>query len=477
MCTKRRIKCDLTQPTCKKCEKKGFTCPGYGPCIRWAGGVAIRGKLKGLTVPVLNHDSSHRQLRGPDKSAASEVTCASIQDVAISLWRPRPDQTLNESVWRFVEYYDKNIAGLMVWFDSADNYYRNSVLPRATNVPGLGLAVAAISAYHGSLRSEHETPQFAEAARDACLDLIRHHVGALTSRLEGGSRLSTQADLSEAEWMLAAIMMMSTYEMANGRSLAADSHRMAARTIVNVFAQHDACLSPVLDFLQNQLAILDVFSASTSFDLSDVENTILPPSSMDRSLFAQYLRLLHSITLTSRRMMAAEDTADIAGYANAFTSASIRTQFEQARGATLMAAGRLALQSPVIERDFIRMVDIHHHTGILYAYRSLGMVTSETKDREICLDRLFEQIAALENPVFCAQNLPWPAFVAGTESHGNAQRQGIIITLLATTTNATGFRHLLDVLHFLRLFWAGEDPDWQPLAQDMQQKGLRLLAV
>ena len=439
--------------------------------------MAIRGKLKGLTVPVLDAQSSHRQLRGPDKSAASEVACPSIQAAAISLWRPRPNQNLTESVWRFVEYYDKNIAGLMVWFDSADNHYRNCVLPRATDIPGLGLAVAAVSAYHGSLRSEHETPQFAEAARDACLDLIRHHAGALTSRLEGGSRLSTQADLSEAEWMLAAIMMMSTYEMANGRSLAADSHRMAARTIVNVFAQHDSCSSPVLDFLQNQLAILDVFSASTSFDLSDVENTILPPSSMDRSLFAQYLRLLHSVTLTSRQRMATEDIADIACDTNAFTPASIRTQFEQARGATLMAAGRLALQSPVIERDFIRMVDIHHHAGILYAYRSLGMVMSEMKDRDICLDRLFDQIAALETPGFCAQNLPWPAFVAGTESHGDAQRQETISTLLVTTTNATGFQQLLDVLHFLRLFWAGENSDWQPLAKDMQQKGLRLLPV
>ncbi|PSR84031.1 hypothetical protein BD289DRAFT_434998 [Coniella lustricola] len=35
-CMKRRIVCDLTTPTCKKCEKKGIDCPGYGTRFRFA---------------------------------------------------------------------------------------------------------------------------------------------------------------------------------------------------------------------------------------------------------------------------------------------------------------------------------------------------------------------------------------------------------------------------------------------------------
>ncbi|KND87326.1 hypothetical protein TOPH_08055 [Tolypocladium ophioglossoides CBS 100239] len=91
--------------------------------------------------------------------------------------------------------------------------------------------------------------------------------------------------------------------------------------------------------------------------------------------------------------------------------------------------------------------------------------------------KLFEQFAALEDPTLCAQNLPWPAFVAGTECHGDHERQETIAKLFTTITDATGFRHFLDVLKFLRMFWAGDHPDWQPLAREFQQKGFRILAL
>ncbi|KAK2596429.1 hypothetical protein N8I77_013319 [Diaporthe amygdali] len=37
-CTKRRIVCDLTEPKCNKCAKKGLDCPGYGIRYRFADG-------------------------------------------------------------------------------------------------------------------------------------------------------------------------------------------------------------------------------------------------------------------------------------------------------------------------------------------------------------------------------------------------------------------------------------------------------
>lgn len=40
-CTKRRIVCDLTPPKCKKCEKKGLECPGYGVRYRFTDGKTV----------------------------------------------------------------------------------------------------------------------------------------------------------------------------------------------------------------------------------------------------------------------------------------------------------------------------------------------------------------------------------------------------------------------------------------------------
>lgn len=135
-CTRRRIRCDLAQPACKKCNKRGLECPGYGPRLRWAGGVAVRGRLKGRNLPVLEQGTGGAEKTDakPGPETGPETGRAADDDGG-------PDLTLRKSARAFIEYYDHNIAGLMVWFDTADNDYRRRVLPLAANAPGLRLAV------------------------------------------------------------------------------------------------------------------------------------------------------------------------------------------------------------------------------------------------------------------------------------------------------------------------------------------------
>ncbi|CBY01031.1 similar to C6 zinc finger domain containing protein [Plenodomus lingam JN3] len=60
-CSRRRIICDRGEPTCQKCTKKGIECSGLGR-IRFAEGVARRGQLKGLKVPVRKNDPAKETL-------------------------------------------------------------------------------------------------------------------------------------------------------------------------------------------------------------------------------------------------------------------------------------------------------------------------------------------------------------------------------------------------------------------------------
>jgi hypothetical protein len=60
-CRRRHVKCDRILPTCAKCAKKGVQCLGYQKPLRWAEGVAVRGKLKGKSRPVV--DSQYFELR------------------------------------------------------------------------------------------------------------------------------------------------------------------------------------------------------------------------------------------------------------------------------------------------------------------------------------------------------------------------------------------------------------------------------
>ncbi|EGX89442.1 Fungal transcriptional regulatory protein [Cordyceps militaris CM01] len=469
-CTKRRIRCDGGRPTCFKCEKKGLECPGYGPRLRWADGMAIRGKLKGR-LPFAQQTKSQLQA-GP--AATSQELMQRMMPTS------SPDMlqtTLSNSLPQLIEYYDKNLAGLMVWVDSAENAYRRTVLPRVTNTPGLRLAVAAFASHHGSSRFQHAMELFPEAARDACLGMIHTRVQDMTSRLTNGVELDSQTDIADAEWMLACILMIACYEMSNSQASAAEGHRLAARTLVNVFGSKRGYSNGLFAFLRNQLAIYDVLVSTTSFSIEDIRNTIMPTPGSENVLFADYLTHLHQVTLASRYPSPIPEEVDALITGVDFAPDSIRARFTQARGATLIAAGRLGVEKAVMRQDFVRLVDVYHYAAVLYSYRCLGYATTDNMDWQPTVNKLFAQLLRFQYPGICMQNLPWPIFVAGTECWGDARRQQTVRELLGNILAATNFRHYEGVLGFLNAFWSGNQPDWRPLAKDLQVKGFRILVI
>lgn len=51
-CTKRNAKCDRRRPYCSQCLEIGNECSGYKTQLTWGVGVASRGKLRGLSLPI-----------------------------------------------------------------------------------------------------------------------------------------------------------------------------------------------------------------------------------------------------------------------------------------------------------------------------------------------------------------------------------------------------------------------------------------
>ena len=60
-CSRRRVVCDRTEPSCLKCARKGIECSGLSR-IRFAEGVARRGRLKGCRVPKTEGDGGCQEL-------------------------------------------------------------------------------------------------------------------------------------------------------------------------------------------------------------------------------------------------------------------------------------------------------------------------------------------------------------------------------------------------------------------------------
>ena len=51
-CKKRQLKCDRRRPYCGQCVEIGKECSGYRTTLTWGVGVASRGKLRGMSLPV-----------------------------------------------------------------------------------------------------------------------------------------------------------------------------------------------------------------------------------------------------------------------------------------------------------------------------------------------------------------------------------------------------------------------------------------
>lgn len=80
-CTKRSVKCDRRRPYCSQCLEVGNECSGYKTQLTWNVGVASRGKLRGLSLPIA---------KAPPVSGTSKKTAGS---------RPRANSTATNGTW------------------------------------------------------------------------------------------------------------------------------------------------------------------------------------------------------------------------------------------------------------------------------------------------------------------------------------------------------------------------------------------
>ncbi|EXJ95213.1 hypothetical protein A1O1_00333 [Capronia coronata CBS 617.96] len=483
-CVRRRIRCDRSLPLCIKCSKKGLACPGYGPRLRWANGVAVRGHLKGRTTPYVEKavKPSASSKNPPFPKATKSPETESIPRPTASLIDPLerlfPGFPEPATRLRLLEHYDQNIAGLMVWIDSDKNEYRRLVLPLANRQPVLLLAILAISAQHLAVTTNVES-DFSARARDAAVTMISSQIRQVTGRLADGFDLASEIDVDTAVWMLASMLTLASYEMAESESgaIAADSHRQAARTLVNALATTNRENNDLFNFLRNQLSIYDILASTTSFNSLSTRGAILPAPDHSKHIFSEYLSVLQQITVMSWQHWGSDSSTEPGVRRLPWSPADARARFELARGSTLMAAGLLELCWDARRRDFIRIVDIYHHAGLLYTYRCLFQGHVDAADVSASATVLFERLSQLEDHASCRQNLPWPVFIAGTECRGHRERETFVANLYEGIARCMGFKHYLEILHFLKDLWSCEDHDWLELARRYSANGNPILAV
>ncbi|KAI9810668.1 MAG: hypothetical protein M1827_006127 [Pycnora praestabilis] len=73
-CRKRHAKCDRRRPYCTQCLDQGKDCSGYRQTLTWGVGVASRGKLRGLSLPIVQDLASKAVAQGTRSRVSKGVT-------------------------------------------------------------------------------------------------------------------------------------------------------------------------------------------------------------------------------------------------------------------------------------------------------------------------------------------------------------------------------------------------------------------
>ncbi|PHH63392.1 hypothetical protein CDD81_5993 [Ophiocordyceps australis] len=75
-CIRKNLKCDRRRPYCSQCLDVGTECSGYKTQLTWGVGVASRGKLRGLSLPIAKAPPVTREAKksSPSRSRASSTT-------------------------------------------------------------------------------------------------------------------------------------------------------------------------------------------------------------------------------------------------------------------------------------------------------------------------------------------------------------------------------------------------------------------
>ncbi|KAM0187205.1 hypothetical protein ACHAPI_011272 [Fusarium lateritium] len=72
-CSKRRIHCDRTEPSCNKCTSRGLSCSGLGIRHRFNKGVAARGKWAGRTIQSVYEENEWKLTTTGEDAATSPI--------------------------------------------------------------------------------------------------------------------------------------------------------------------------------------------------------------------------------------------------------------------------------------------------------------------------------------------------------------------------------------------------------------------
>jgi len=300
--------------------------------------------------------------------------------------------------------------------------------------------------------------------RDRSLQLLAH-------QLEEEAQKSYSA--KSIPLILATMFILCSLEMVNSDSAIWQLHLQAAQIMIRRWFPTGSPLH-LLDttsrFVITEFSILNIFASTSNF--GDMEETLdIESIKEEPTIFSDYLETIHAITIEERKR------ATLRGQRLTLPSIDLKaveTGLENARSMTRSLIQHLYFCTEQLKRNFNQVVDIYHHSGLIYAYQALA----EPSDAATCVPKiltcLLRDLRLVSTSGHFAQDLAWPLFIAGTACIHLEDEQRLIRRFLQETMESTGFSSCQGALKFLQVFWSEknvEGDNWIQFARTYAGEG------
>ncbi|KAB8227727.1 Zn(II)2Cys6 transcription factor [Aspergillus alliaceus] len=487
-CRRRRIQCDQSQTPCKKCLKAGLECYDKRP-LRWVKGVAIRGKLQGLTVKDASATSAALAAldRVPRKKCTKGVLSSALVGSShngthrnkLDLSLPLDSgliMNLDRTSRYYLDYYNEQICKLFIVYDSEENPFRR-LISLALDNPVLLKAALALAARH---RANSGCP-FDNPAVEASTDRIQIHREALVFKhqaIQGLTRALNDPAVSGKDTTVASIFLLIFLDLLESGSDKWNFHLEGAKKLITHGQLHELqhgtsqdpgrTVQEIRTFIIKQIHLIETLGATFVRPklLSGCTSLDQPDSLLDETVEQSFLGcpeyLLHAIQcLSAYRDTIAEsqrqtpttsathmqDIASVLELIRKFDCYTWASSLPESHKSSSRNLGNLC-----------RLAQSYKLGALIYGQRVLDSLLITVTPQDEPVSELIGVIDALRDDGSLLKCVLWPIFVAGLECRSQPQRD-FLISSLENFWIDTNCLNVVNAAKALQSYWQKTDKE------------------
>ncbi|KAJ4992066.1 hypothetical protein SVAN01_02387 [Stagonosporopsis vannaccii] len=490
LCTRRRIRCDRTSPSCLKCASRNLICPGFSSInLRWNQGVASRGQFAGSEVPVRRElapmvKASMRRHRAQGyRNKASQTfqmqvevpgplltDCdGSSEGISSTVPWASQDCSLVHRHSRFVllgklfDHFIAEVVPRLTWIELPGNLWPTALPTLAQGSECLSLSLTCLAAAHlsatraGTRSEDLPFHQLHVQLRELSLRSVNISIKRiLTNHHAGPNDEFIRTWLSEA---LASMVALCYSEVFIPNPTRWKLHLRGCQTVIDQLSLHRGQESerPVEMFLIKEVADLEALSAFSTFNL-------IPPSATSRgsvltcsNSFWGFTGLIREITYAERKRQRSQQDQHM----SAMDIATWHARADESYLGILSNISKM-FSSHKDMGCFEQVVRAHHYATIIYSYHALAPET--LVEATVMVDGLFGILEGMFTTDSITMKPFWhdmffPLLIAGAQCSADESLQSMIERLFLTALSISGAWCNDTSLRFLRSYWKRPNAD------------------